>query len=269
MQESHLTGEKKGRIYNIILNRPNKRNAITFEMLANICEMSENVASDPDVKTIIIKGEGKIFSAGVDLLSLASEAGSVFGEGGIGGQKVRAFVFKYQQYLNRLEAVELPIICAMHGKVLGLGVELALACDIRLMSDNCVWSMPELKFGFIADLGGTTRLSRTIGPSRAMEVLITAKEFTAQQALKWGLVNHIYPEKELIRECEKLVADINECAPLAVGITKKIIKQGASVDLATQLDMAANLQSFLYYTEDVQEGIKAAMEKRKAIWKKK
>ena len=153
MQESHLTGDKKGRIYNIILNRPNKRNAITFEMLANICEMSENVASDPDVKAIIIKGEGKIFSAGVDFLSLASEAGAVFGEGGMGGQKVRAFVFKYQQYLNRLEAVELPIICAMHGKVLGLGVELALACDIRLMSDNCVWSMPELNLASLLTLG--------------------------------------------------------------------------------------------------------------------
>lgn len=269
MKEIYLTGEKKGIIYCITLNRPNKRNAITFEMLAGICEISEKVASDPDVRAIIIKGEGKIFSAGLDLLSLSSEAGSVFGEDGIGGQKVRAFLFKYQQYLNRLEAIELPIICAMHGKVLGLGVELALACDIRMMSDNCIWGMPELKFGFIADLGGTSRLSRTIGASRAMEVLITAKEFNAQQALKWGLVNYIYPQKELIRASEKMVADITECAPLAVGVTKKIIKQGSSANLATQLDMEVNLQSFLYWTKDIQEGIKAVMEKRKPVWEKK
>ena len=269
MQEDHLIGEKKGMIYNIILNRPNKKNAITFEMLSSISEMSENVAFDPDVKAIIIKGEGTIFSAGIDLLSLASEAGSVFGENGLGGQKVRAIVSKYQQYLNRLEAVELPIICALHGKVLGLGVELALACDIRMMSDNCTWGMPELKFGFIADLGGTTRLSRTIGPSRAMEILFTAKEFTAQQALKWGLVNYIYPEIKLLSECENLAAEISECAPLAVGVTKKIVKRGSNLDLAIQLDMETNLQSFLYFTEDVQEGVKAAMEKRKPIWKKK
>ena len=114
---------------------------------------------------------------------------------GAGGAGLRALIYRFQQYLNRLEAVEVPIICAMHGRALGLGIELALACDIRLMSDDCIWAMPELKLGVIADLGGTSRLARLIGPSRTMEIFLTARDYTAQQAADWGLVNYIFPEK--------------------------------------------------------------------------
>jgi len=102
---------------------------------------------------------------------------------GAGGAALRAQIYKFQQYFNRLEAVEVPIIFAMHGRALGLAVELALACDIRLMSEDCIWSMPELKMGVIADVGGTSRLSRLLGPSRAMESLMTGRDYSAQQAL--------------------------------------------------------------------------------------
>jgi enoyl-CoA hydratase/carnithine racemase len=262
-------GEKSGSIFAITLNRPEKRNAINVEMLTELCQRVEHQVSDPDVRAVILKGEGKIFSAGVDFNSLGAEVGAHLGEGGAGGAGLRALIYGFQQYLNRLEAAEVPIICAMHGRTLGLAVELALACDIRLMSEDCIWSMPELKMGVIADVGGTSRLSRLLGSSRAMEILMTGKDYTAQQALDWGLINYYYSADNLIAEAEKMAQDIALTAPLAVGAVKKIIKRGDGVDLMTQQDMEANHNSILLRTEDFQEGITAMMEKRPAKWKKR
>jgi enoyl-CoA hydratase/carnithine racemase len=269
MSDNYLSGQKKDGIFILTLNRPEKRNAITKEILKGICRQAEAQVADPEIRAIIIRGEGKVFSAGVDFNSLGAEVGPLLGDSGAGGASLRALIYQYQQYLNRLETVEIPIICAMHGKVLGLGVELALACDIRLMSDDCTWAMPEVKMGLIADLGGTTRLSRLLGPSRAMEVLMTANEYTAQQALDWGLINYLYPAEGLIPAAEKMARDIAGGAPLAVGVFKKIIKRGQGVDLMTQMDMEVNLQSMLLRTADFQEGIQALMEKRPARWKRK
>jgi len=269
MTDNNLIGEKKGSIYTISLNRPAKRNAITVEMLTGICAMAESQAGDPDIRAIILKGEGRIFSAGVDFNSLGAEVGARLGEAGAGGAPLRALIYRFQQYFNRLEAVEIPIICAMHGRALGLGIELALACDIRLMSVDCIWSMPELKMGVIADVGGTSRLSRLLGPSRAMEILMTGRDYSAQQALNWGLVNYYYAAEDLIGEAEKLAQGIAATAPLAAGAVKKIIKRGDGVDLMTQQDMEANHNSILLQTEDFQEGITAMMEKRPAKWRKK
>ncbi|NNL76257.1 MAG: enoyl-CoA hydratase/isomerase family protein [Desulfobacterales bacterium] len=269
MSNNHLVGEKNGSLYTITLNRPEKRNAITVEMLTGICELAERQVAEPDVRVIVLKGEGKIFSAGVDFNSLGTEVGQCLVDGAPGGAALRALIYKFQQYFNRLEAIEIPIICAMHGRVLGLGVEMALACDIRLMTDDCVWGMPELKLGVIADLGGTSRLARLIGPSRAMEVFMTAREYSAQQALDWGLVDYLHPQKDLFEEVAEMARDITHTAPLAVGAMKKIIKRGQGVDLMTQLDMEANLNSILLRTEDFQEGITAMMEKRAPSWKRK
>jgi len=269
MAENYLVGEKKQNIYTITLNRPEKRNAINVEMLTGICELAEKQAGDPDIRAIILRGEGKVFSAGVDFNSLGAEVGAFLGEAGTGGAGLRALIYRFQQYFNRLEAVEIPIICAMHGRALGLGVELALACDIRLMSSDCIWGMPELKLGVIADLGGTSRLARLLGPSRAMEILMTGREYTAQQALDWGLVNYLYPANDLIAESEKLAQDIALSAPLAVGAVKKIIKRGDGVDLMTQLDMEANHNSILLRTADFQEGLTAMMERRRPLWKRR
>ena len=269
MSNAYLTGSKTANIYTITLNRPDKRNALNVEMLTGLCEMVEQQALDPDVRAIILNGEGKVFSAGVDFNSLGAEVGAFLGDNGAGGAGLRALIYRFQQYLNRLEAVEVPIICAMHGRALGLAVELALACDIRLMSADCIWSMPELKLGVIADVGGTSRLSRLLGPSRAMEILMTGREYSAQQALAWGLINYHFSPEDLVREAEQFAQDIALTAPLAVGAVKKIIKRGTGVDLMTQQDMEANHNSILLRTEDFQEGITAMMERRPARWKKR
>lgn len=264
-----LLEEKNGPICTLTLNRPKKRNALPFEMLRDICAKIEEQIIDPEIRGIIIKGNGKVFSAGVDFTSLGMLAGRFMGDHAAGGAPIRADIHKFQQYLNRIESIEIPIVCAMHGAVFGMALELALACDFRLMSDDCAWGLQEHQFGLIADLGGTSRLHRTVGASRAMEILMTGRRYPAAKALEWGLVNYLFPEDLLVMEAEKLVMDISKMAPLAVGVTKKIIKRGEGVDLMTQLDMEVSYQSILLRSEDFQEGITALMEKRDPVWKRK
>ena len=269
MTENYLLTEKKGSAFHIVLNRPEKRNAMPFEMLPRICQLVEAQITDPDVRCIILRGEGKVFSAGVDFNSLAALVGRFMADHAAGGASIRADIGQFQHYLNRMEAVELPIICAMHGRVFGMAMELALACDIRLMDTECRWSLPELKFGLVADLGGTARLSRTIGPSRAMEALMTGRQYSAEQALKWGLVNSLHDASELLVAAETLAEDIAAMAPIAVGAVKNIVQNGIDQNLSKQLDMEASLQSILLRTEDFQEGIKALMEGRAPNWQRK
>lgn len=269
MSEDPLVGEKKEDIFYITLNRPDKRNAIPFQLLADICRMVEGQVADTQIRAIIIKGAGKVFSAGVDFNSLGSLVGPFTGPESAGGALIRSEIHKHQQYFNRLEVVEIPIICAIHGAVFGMALELALACDFRFMSDECIWGLPELHFGLVADLGGTSRLHRTIGAARAMEVLMTGKHFSAQQALDWGLVSYLHPQESLLDEARKFARDISKMAPLAVGATKQIIKQGQGLGLMNQMQMEAAQQSILARSDDFMEGITALMEKRNPRWKHK
>ena len=269
MSGNEILGEKQNAVFTITLNRPEKRNAMPFEWLPQICEMVEEQVTDADIRCIVLQGAGAVFSAGVDFNSLGMLVGRFMADSAAGGASIRADINKYQQYLNRLESIEIPIVCAMHKRVFGMAMELALACDIRLMSDNCLWSMPELRFGLVADLGGTSRLSRIIGPSRAMEALMTGREYDARQAMQWGLVNDVFPKENLRDAAMRLASDIAKMAPMAVGATKRIIKKGLDRDLMTQLDMEASLQSILIRSEDFQEGVKALMEKRPPQWQRK
>ena len=269
MAENYLLSEKKGCAFHIVLNRPDKRNALPFEILPEICRLVEAQLTDPEVRCVIIRGAGKVFSAGVDFNSLASLVGRFMADFAAGGATIRADINQFQQYFTRLEAIELPIICAMHGRVFGMALELALACDIRLMDTECRWSLPELKFGLVADLGGTARLSRTIGPARAMEALMTGRQYGAQQAMQWGLVNDLHPESQLVAAAQALADDIATMAPIAVGATKAIVQKGIDQELSKQLDMEAFLQSILLRTDDFQEGVKALMEGRSPVWQRK
>lgn len=264
-----LIGEKKGNIFYLTLNRPEKRNAITFEMVEEMAAMIEGLILDAEVRAVIVKGEGKVFSAGVDFQSLAALVGRFMADAAAGGASIRADISRYQNFINRFETVEIPIICAMQGRVLGMGLEMMLACDIRLMSDDCLWGMPELRFGLVPDLGGTARLTRIVGQARAMEILMTGRTYTAQQALDFGLVNGIFAADRLLAEAESMATDIVAMGPLAVGAVKRIVKKGEGVDLMTHLDMEGNLQSILLRSEDFQEGIQARMEGRKPVWKRK
>lgn len=252
-------------LYFVTLNRPEKRNAITLDMLGEIAEAIQKGDEYPQVRAIIVRAEGALFSAGIDVMTLAGAKAAA------GDQHparwARRMAEKLQNAVNVIEATELPIIGALHGQVLGLGLELALAFDLRVATESCQFRMPEVGLGLVADVGGTTRLSRTVGPSRAKDMLMTGRTVLAQEALLWGLVNRVVPDGELHAAVVGLAQEIAANAPLAVGLYKRIIDQGDGLDKGTQMALERWAQSQLLTSEDVGEALMAFLQKRKPEFK--
>ncbi len=180
-------------------------------------------------------------------------------------QRMRSITDDFQRVLNRLERLELPTIALLHGYCLGLAMELALACDIRIAAEGVMMGLPESRLGMIPDVGGTTRLTRLVGPGRAKELIFTGGQIDAVTADKWGIVNHVIPGDELLNRGESLAAEINQAAPLAVGMAKRVIDGLSDIDRGLMLEGWA--QSQLFSTEDFMEGIQAFMMRRSPDFK--
>ncbi|MCP5098870.1 MAG: enoyl-CoA hydratase/isomerase family protein, partial [Chloroflexi bacterium] len=169
MSELVLTNHE-GSVFEIVLNRPDKRNAINMPLYKGVETAVSTVNRTPGVRTVIIRGTGSVFSAGIDvssLLGLATEYGTHW------QQRMRAITDDFQRVLTSLERLEVPTIALLHGYCLGLAMELALACDIRIAAEGTKMGLPETRLGIIPDVGGTTRLTRLVGPARAKELIFT------------------------------------------------------------------------------------------------
>ncbi len=256
--------QQREHIFEIILNRPEKRNAITMELFKAFDSAVSQANRTPSLRAVFIRGEGKAFSAGIDvssLLGLANEYGPHW------QTRMRSITDEFQSVLTRLERLELPTIVLLHGYCLGLALELALACDIRLAATGTLLGLPESRLGMIPDVGGTTRLTRIAGVARAKELIFSGKQIEAETAEKWGIVNYVVPPDELLAKAETLTAEITQAAPLAVGMAKRIIDGLADVDRGLQLEGWA--QSQLFGSEDFMEGAQAFLMRRPPVWKGK
>lgn len=252
----------RGSILEIVLNRPDKRNAINGEMYAAFDSAVNKAARHSDIRAVLVRGEGKAFSAGIDytdFLRLAEVYGPHW------QQRMRKITDDFQRVLTNLERLELPTIALLHGYCLGLAMELALACDIRIAAEGTMLGLPETLLGMIPDVGGTTRLVRLVGPAKAKELIFTGRQIDAEQAERWGIVNHVVPEEQLISAGEALAEEICQAAPLAVGMAKRVIDGLADIDRGLMLEGWA--QSQLFSTEDFMEGIQAKMMRRKPDFK--
>ena len=249
-------------IFEITLNRPDKRNAINLDMWRAFDEAVQLANRTPGVRAVLIRGAGKSFSAGIDVSTFMALAGEF---GPHWQARMRSITDMFQAVLNRLERLELPTMALLHGHCLGLAMDLALACDMRIAAANTLIGLPETRLGIIPDVGGTTRLTRIIGPARAKELIFTGKQIPAEQAEPWGLVNYVVPEGELVSKAEALVTELVAAAPLAVGMAKRVIDGLADVDRGLQLEGWA--QSQLMATEDFQEGVQSFLMRRPAVFK--
>jgi enoyl-CoA hydratase/carnithine racemase len=260
MSDQTIKTRVEDHILFVAIDRPEKRNALTPAMLYAISTAVRGADDNPDVRAIIVHGEGPMFSAGIDIAAL----GAIMGTSGSRNPArwIRRLADELQQALNTIEATELPVIGALHGGVMGLGLELALSFDLRVASHDCQLSIPEARVGLVADVGGTTRLSRTVGPSRAKDMLMTARSVPAEEALSWGLVNRVVPAAELLPSAVALATDILRNAPLAVGLAKLIVDQGDGVSKATQMAIERWAQSQLISTDDCAEAFHSFVEKR-------
>ena len=256
--------QQRDDIFEIALNRPEKRNAINLEMLQGLDTAVQEANRAADIRAVIIRGEGKVFSAGIDVsafLDLANEFGPHW------QSRTLSITEMFQAVLTRLERLAVPTIALLHGHCLGLAMELALACDFRIAAAGTKMGLPETRLGLIPDVGGTTRLVRLVGPSRAKELIFTGRQMDMDTAVAWGIVNYVVPAEELTAKAEALIAEIRQAAPLSVGLAKRVIDGLDDIDRGLMLEAWAQAQ--LFSSEDFMEGIQSFMMKRPPQWRGK
>jgi enoyl-CoA hydratase/carnithine racemase len=262
MPENPIRVRIEGELAYVGLNRPDKRNAVNGAMLRALPAALDE-CDQRQVRAIILYGEGQVFSAGIDFSSLTSDTSASAGEGGGPDMaRFRRFIGESQAALNRFENIEKPVIGALHGYVGGLGLEIALACDARIAAAGTRLGMPEVRLGLVPDVGGTTRLTRTVGYARAKELIMTARLIDAADAERIGLVNRVVTAGTQLTAAEELAREIARNAPLAVGLAKRIIDRGHGLDKATFMELEALAQSSLLVTEDFREGAAALAQRR-------
>jgi len=256
--------ERRGQLVEIVLNRADKRNAINWDMMLEFEKVLREIENSSGIRAILIRGEGSGFSAGIDLAAFP-QASDYFGENW--RKNLFPLTSAYQQIISRFERCSIPTIALLHGYCLGLGFELALACDFRIAAEGTNIGLPETKIGIIPDVGGTTRLTRLVGVARAKEIIMTGKLIDLLHAEQWGLVNYVVPPDELLATGERLANDLAQAAPLAVSYAKRVIDGITDVERGLQLEAWA--QSQLIQSEDFEAGIQAFLLKQTPQWKGK
>lgn len=241
-------------ILTILLNRPEKLNALNQEVLEQLAESFTEAENNPQVKAILISGNGKAFCAGADIQKLAECDG-------LSGHEFACFG---QRVLNQLENLTKPSLAAINGFAFGGGCELAMAATIRVAATTAQFGQPEVKLGVIPGYGGTQRLSRLVGKGRALDLCLTGRFIDAETANLWGLITGVYKPEELMHEARSRLQMILNMSPSAVNTTMKAIHQGFDLPLKEALNLEALYFAQTCATEDKQEGVSAFLEKRKA-----
>jgi enoyl-CoA hydratase len=239
----------------VTVNRPERQNALDRRTLEELHQAFSDLAEDGAVLGVVLTGAGeKAFAAGADLEQLAE----------LPAGEARAFAERGQRLLDRIEWLGKPVIAAVNGYALGGGCELALACHVRIASDNAVFGTPEVKLGLVCGFGGTQRLPRLVGKGRALEFLLTGERIDATEALRIGLVNRVVFRERLREEADALVQRMKANAPRALRATLEAVNGGQDRPLAEALAGEASLFAEVFASEDAREGVRAFLDKRPA-----
>lgn len=253
MPYTNLAFDVRDRVATITINRPDKLNALDDTTIAELGTAIDEVGSRKDIGGAIVTGAGpKSFVAGADISQLATQ-GSLDG-------RARAMVG--QRIFSRFEQSSKPVIAAVNGFALGGGLELALACHIRIASENAKLGLPEVKLGIGPGYGGTQRLPRLIGRGRALQLILTAEMTDAAEAYRIGLVNKVVPAAELMAAAEAMLRQILANGPVAVALCIEAVNRGLDTTLEEGLVIEANHFGLLATTSDMREGMRAFLDKR-------
>lgn len=246
--------EDRGRVRHLILNRPEKRNAFNDELVLGLREAVEAAADDDGVHCVVVRGAGPMFSSGMDLNFLAALSGN---PGGLRASR-RPIIDTW----NLLEEMPKPTIAQIHGGCIGGAMELALACDLRVMASDAVIGLVETRVGLVPDVGGSTRLPSVIGLGRAKEMIMASKVIDGTEAERIGLVNRVAPSEQLDAATDQLVNELLACAPRAVAHAKRLLDAVAKPTLSASLEAEVTAQELCARSEDFAEGTRAFAEKR-------
>jgi enoyl-CoA hydratase/carnithine racemase len=246
--------EDRGPVRHVVMRRAEKRNAMNGDLVLALGEAFEAAAVDDNVRCVVIRGDGPMFSSGMDLSSL--------GELSESPGSLRPFRTAVLRAWNLLEDMTKPTVCQIHGACLGGAMELALACDLRVMAEDAVCGLLEARIGLIPDVGGCSRLPAVVGLGVAKEMIMTGRVLDGREAHRVGFANRIAPAGELDATTEALCGELLACAPLAVGLAKRVMDAAAKPALATTLEQEVIAQTLLTRSDDFGEGTRAFRDKR-------
>ena len=260
-----LTLEKRGHVAILTLNRPESLNALGApgdgDAVAATCE---EVNADPEVRCVVLTGAGRAFSAGGDVKAMKAREGAFAGN----GVSIRdGYRRNIHRIVRSIYGLEVPAIAAVNGAAIGLGCDVACMTDIRICAENARFGVTFLKLGLIPGDGGAWLLPRTIGMSRAAEMLFTGDVIDAATAVAWGLVSRAVPAESLLDEAITLANRIAAQPPHALRLAKSLLRQGQSASYDTIMEMSAAAQAISHLTDDHMEGVDALLEKREAVFK--
>lgn len=245
---------KEGKVGIVQINRPKAMNALNSPTMLEILDALKAFDDDDGVGCNVLTGSEKAFAAGADIKQMA--------EASVVDQLNMVFLDLW----DRLQGVHKPVIAAVSGWCLGGGCELALACDMIVASESARFGQPEINLGIIPGAGGTQRLARALGKTLTMEMVLNNRHLTAEEALRYGLVNHVTPKESYLDEAVKLAAEIASRAPVAVRLGKEAVNKAFETSLTEGLFVERRLFDMLFGTEDQKEGMAAFLEKRPAEW---
>lgn len=234
------------------LNRPEVLNALSLEMFSDLCLALETLDNEADIRVIIITGNERAFAAGADIKMLAQASPMDI---------LRMDTLGYWQRIRRLKK---PLIAAVSGYVYGGGCELTLACDLIVASETARFAQPEIKVGIMPGGGGTQRLTKAIGPYRAMEMVLTGEPLSAQEAYDHGLINRLVPVEQLLDQAKELARLIAARPPIAVRLAREAVRFGTESTLRDGLEVERRNYTLLFDSQDQKEGMQAFLEKRDA-----
>jgi enoyl-CoA hydratase/carnithine racemase len=228
--------EDRGPVRHVVMNRPEKRNAMNQELLRELAGALRAAADDASVQCVVLRGEGPAFSAGVDLGELASFSTQP--------EVLRPFRNVFLECANLCEAMPKPVVCQIQRACVGGALEVALGADLRVASSDTQLGLPEVRFGIIPDVGGCTRLPAVVGLGRAKELIMTARLIDAEEALRIGLVNRVAAPEQLQQATDQLVEELLANSPVAVGRAKRVMDASARPALAHTLELEIAVQEF-------------------------
>ncbi len=258
--------EKKDHVAWLFMNRPEKRNAVGKIFFNEILEVMGELEEDDDVRVVVLAGRGKCFTAGTDLFDLFSEVPGIAERGVMGRKRYNLvkFIIDGQESISVFDKFRKPVIAAVHNYCIGAGVDIITACDIRLATEDALFSVREARLGVVADVGTLQRLPRIVGEGYAKELTYTTKDISAKRANEIGLVNEVYKDIDaLYAGAEAIAKEIAEQSPLAVMSAKEVMNYCRDKSVADGLNYVAQRSANILPSEDIFEALQAFTEKRK------
>jgi enoyl-CoA hydratase len=253
--DQYIVVEREAPIAVVTINRQDKLNALNWALVAELADALEALDADENFHCVVLTGAGnKAFAAGADIAEMADASPVQMATGGF-------------ESWDRIRRIKMPIIAAVGGFALGGGSELAMHADMIVASENAQFGQPEILLGIMCGAGGTQRLTRTIGKYRAMELCLTGRRASAQEAHEWGLVNRVVPEGQHLEEAKQLAREVAKQAPVAARFTKEAILAAFETPLQDGLAYEKRLFALLFATEDQKEGMRAFMAKERPSFK--